>query len=125
MKKLLLLTFFLLVINAQAQDFWTEYATAQPMASTGVRSISIVDDNVTWLNNTCGTTGCSTIRRYSLTLDGGLTWSTNAINLGTASNNLEIANICGVSATTAYASVFPKSFGALGGIWKTTDSGAT
>ena len=125
MKKILLFAAFLVVLSAQAQDYWTERATSQPAASTGMRSISIVDDNIAWLSNSCGTTGCTPIRRYSLTTDYGVTWSTNAIDLGAASANLEIANICGVSATTAYASVFPKAAGTVGGVWQTTDSGLT
>lgn len=126
MKKILLFAAILVAFSSNAQtDFWTEQATSQPAASTGMRSISIVDDNVAWLSNSCGTTGCTTIRRYSLTLDYGTTWITNAIDLGAASANLEISNICGVSATTAFAAVFPKAAGTVGGIWKTTDSGTT
>lgn len=125
MKKLLLFACFAFAFAANAQDYWTEYATNQPDASTGMRSISIVDDNVVWLSNSCGTSGCTTIRRYSLSTDSGLTWTTNAIDLGSSAANLEIANICGVSATTAYASVFPKAAGVTGGIWKTTNGGLT
>ncbi len=126
MKKILLFAAILVAFSSNAQtDFWTEQATSQPAASTGMRSISIVDDNIAWLSNSCGTTGCTTIRRYSLTLDYGTTWITNAIDLGAASANLEISNICGVSATTAFAAVFPKAAGTVGGIWKTTDSGTT
>ena len=125
MKKILLFATILVAFSSNAQDFWTEQATSQPAASTGMRSISIVDDNIAWLSNSCGTTGCTTIRRYSLTLDYGTTWTTNAIDLGAASANLEISNICGVSATTAFAAVFPKAGGTVGGIWKTTDSGTT
>lgn len=125
MKKILLFASFLVVLSAQAQDYWTEQPTSQPAASTGMRSISIVDDNIAWLSNSCGTTGCATIRRYSLTTDYGATWSTNAIDLGAAAANLEIANICGVSATTAYASVFPKAAGTVGGVWQTTNAGLT
>lgn len=125
MKKILLFASFLTVFGAQAQDYWTEYATSQPAASTGMRSISIVDNNVVWLSNSCGTTGCATIRRYSLSLDGGVTWTTNAIDLGASSANLEIANIHGVSSTVAYAAVFPKAAGTVGGIWQTTDAGLT
>lgn len=125
MKKILLFASFLVALGAQAQDYWTEYATSQPAASTGMRSISIVDDNVVWLSNSCGTTGCATIRRYSLSLDGGVTWTTNAIDLGPSAANLEIANIHGVSATVAYASVFPKAAGTVGGVWQTTDAGLT
>ena len=125
MKKLLLSFSLLLALTAQAQDYWTEYATNQPTASTGMRSISIVDDNVTWLSNSCGTTGCTTIRRYSKTTDGGLTWTSADIDLGAAAANLEIANIHGVSADVAYASVFPKAGGVTGGVWQTVDGGST
>jgi photosystem II stability/assembly factor-like uncharacterized protein len=125
MKKILLFAAFIVAMSTQAQDYWTEYATSQPAASTGMRSISVVDDNVVWLSNSCGTANCTPIRRYSLSLDSGLTWSTNAIDLGAGAANLEIANICGVSATTAFAAVFPRAAGAVGGVWKTTDSGAT
>lgn len=125
MKKLLLFAAFLVAFSSQAQDFWTEYATAQPAASTGMRSISIVDNNNAWLSMSCGTTGCTTIRRYSRTTDGGLTWITGVVDLGAASANLEIANIWGTSATEAYASVFPKAAGVVGGIWKTVDGGTT
>ncbi len=125
MKKLLLLLSFVVFTTANSQDYWTEQSTAQSAVSTGMRSISIVDPQVTWLSNTCGTTGCTTIRRYSLTTNGGTVWSTGVVDLGAGSANLEIANIHGVSATTAFASVFPKAAGALGGVWKTIDSGAT
>ncbi len=123
MKKILLFASFLVGISAQAQ-YWTEYATSQPAASTGMRSISIVDDNVTWLSMSCGTTGCTTIRRYSKTADGGLTWSTGVVDLGPTSANLEIANIHGSSIDVAYASVFPKA-GDPGGVYKTIDGGTT
>ncbi|NHM07547.1 T9SS type A sorting domain-containing protein [Flavobacterium sp. CYK-4] len=71
----------------------------------------------------CSTTGCTTLRRFAKTENGGSTWSTSAIDLGPNSNNLEIANIHGVSAVEAYASVFPRNAGVLGGVWKTTDAG--
>ncbi|MBS1534728.1 MAG: T9SS type A sorting domain-containing protein [Bacteroidetes bacterium] len=125
MKKLLLLSIFLIVVSAQAQSVWTEYATAQPTALTGVRSISIVDENVTWLNMRPGNTGISAIRRFAKTDNGGTVWTTGAIDLGPNSLNLEIANIHGVSSSVAYASVFPSGGGVQGGIWQTTDGGTT
>jgi len=126
MKKLLLFAAFLVVFSSQAQnDFWTEYPTSQPAASTGMRSISIVDDNVAWLSNSCGTTGCVAIRRYSKSVNGGTVWTTGVVDLGANSANLEIANICGTSADVAYASVFPKVTGAVGGVYKTINGGTT
>jgi len=88
MKKSLLLFCFLMVINLQAQDFWTQFSTAQPAASTGIRSISIVNNTTTWLSMGCGTTGCQTIRRYAKTVNGGSVWTTGAIDLGPQSSNL-------------------------------------
>ncbi len=123
MKKILLLSFVFTVITAQAQDYWTEFSTSQPAPSTGVRSISIVDDNVVWLNNSNGDGSGDVIRRYSRSTDSGVTWTTNAIDLGVSSNDLDIANISAVSATTAFAAVYPNGAGVLGGIWKTTDAG--
>lgn len=64
MKKILLLSFVFSVITAHAQDYWTEFSTSQPAPSTGVRSISIVDDNVVWLNNANGDRSGDVIRRY-------------------------------------------------------------
>lgn len=125
MKKLLLFIALLAALISKAQDVWTEYSTAQPAASTGVRSISIVDANVTWLNMSCGTTGCTTIRRFAKTVNGGTVWTTAAIDLGPGSTNLQIANIHGVSESVAYASVFPNAVSAQGGIWKTTDAGVS
>ena len=128
MKKLLLLFLFSATfLNAQcpSTDYWTEYPTSQPAASTGMRSIHIVDANVAWLNNTCGTSGCTTIRRFSRTINGGTVWNTAAIDLGAASTNLEIGNIHGISDQVAFASVFPKSAGAIGGVWKTVNAGVT
>lgn len=109
----------------QAQDFWTEYSTSQPLTSTGVRSISIVDQNVTWLNMSCGTSGCTPIRRYAKTVNGGTTWTTASIDFGVNSNNLEIGNISAVSASVAYACVHNLISQTLSdnGIWKTADGG--
>jgi photosystem II stability/assembly factor-like uncharacterized protein len=125
MKKLLLIASFMVAISAQAQDYWTEYPTSQPAASTGMRSISIVDANVAWLSNSCGTASCTAIRRYSKTTNGGTVWTTGVVDLGANSANLEIANIFGTSDQVAYASVFPKVAGAVGGVFKTTNGGTT
>jgi len=123
MKKMLLLSFLFIAITAQAQDYWTEYSTSQPAPSTGVRSISIVDDNVVWLCNANGDGSGDIIRRYSLSTDSGVTWTTNTIDLGVSSNDQGIANIAAVSATTAFAAVYPNAAGVFGGIWKTTNAG--
>ena len=122
MKKLLLFAAFLAVSSLHAQDLWTEYPTSQPAASTGMRSISIIDDNNAWLSMSCGTTGCTAIRRYSKTTNGGTVWTTGVVDLGATSTDLEIANIHGIDANNAYAAVFPKAT-SPGGIWKTANVG--
>jgi photosystem II stability/assembly factor-like uncharacterized protein len=126
MKKLLLISIYLTAMTSQSQlqDFWTEYATAQPTLSTGVRSISIVDENTTWLDMRPGTVAAS-IRRYAKTVNGGTVWTTGSIDLGVDSINLEIGNIHGVSDLVAYAAAYPISGSAFGGIWKTADGGTT
>lgn len=123
MKKAILIFILFLASKSQAQDFWTQYSTAQTTQGTGVRSISIVDENVTWLNMESGTSTQSSIRRFSKTQDDGLTWISAEIDLGSDSPNLEVANISGTSTSEAYAAVFPKTSNVLGGIWKTIDGG--
>ncbi|MFY8213813.1 MAG: T9SS type A sorting domain-containing protein [Flavobacterium sp.] len=123
MKKLILFCCFILTSSLCAQDFWTEFSTSQPTNATGVSSISIVSPTTTWLNMKCGTAGCSTIRRYAKTTNGGSVWTTGAIDLGPDSQNLEISTIHGVSESVAYASVFPKTIDVVGGVWKTVDGG--
>jgi Secretion system C-terminal sorting domain/Photosynthesis system II assembly factor YCF48 len=125
MKKLLLLLFLGFILNANSQNFWTENATSQPAAVTGMRSISIVDANISWLNMSCGTTGCATIRRWAKSINGGTSYTTGVIDLGAASANLAVANIHGVSADVAYGSVYPNAAGAVGGVFKTIDGGLT
>jgi len=125
MKKLLLIICLISAINTKAQDFWTEYATSQPLSSTGISSISIVDQNTTWLSMRSGLVSAADMRRYAKTVNGGTIWTTAAIDLGANSLNLEIANIHGISASVAYAAVYPTVAQARGGIWKTIDGGTT
>ncbi len=125
MKKFLLIIAFISILDAQAQDYWTEFATAQSAASTGMSSLSIVDATTTWASMACGTSGCTPIRRFSRTLNNGSSWNTAVVDLGPNSANLRIANISATSSSTAYVSVFPGASGAVGGIWKTVDGGVT
>lgn len=125
MKQTLLLLILFFTLGTSAQDYWTEFATSQPVANTGVGSISIVDDNVTWLQMACGTAGCTPIRRYSKTVDGGFIWQSDEIDLGPDSSHLQITNISGVSGEIAYVAAYPDAPGVMGGIWKTFDGGTS
>ena len=125
MKKQLLLFYLLVAFNSHGQQFWDEYATAQPMASTAVGSISIVNENLTWLNMQCADPTC-TLRRYAKTINGGTTWTTGTVDLGPDFSNLVISNIHGVSEAIAFAAVYSMSSAITpGGVWKTSDGGAS
>jgi photosystem II stability/assembly factor-like uncharacterized protein len=127
MKKLLLLSFIALgFTSAKAQQtFWEEKTTGFSTASTTVSHISYVDGNTVWTSAADGSGGGLTFRNWGRSLDGGNTWSNGIINLGASSADLGIGSIQGISATTAYVAAFPNSATVQGGIFKTTDSGAT
>lgn len=125
MNKLLLLVVFFSSLSGQSQDFWTEYSTSQANLSEGVKCISIVDQNTTWLNMWPGNGSIHHFPRYAKTINGGTVWTSALINLGEDTNELEIANICGVSSLVAYVAVYPIVAGIQGGIWKTADGGNT
>jgi photosystem II stability/assembly factor-like uncharacterized protein len=125
MKKLLLLFVFFTTLLAQSQDFWTEYSTSQTNLIEGVKCISIVDQNTTWLNMWPLDGSTNHFPRYAKTINGGTVWTSALVNLGADTNDLEIANICGVSSSVAYVAVYPIVSGIQGGIWKTADGGNT
>ena len=72
MKKVLFATCLLYSISLFAQDFWTEFSTAQPYTPTGVKSISIVNNNITWLKMSNGNQVWQSMRRYAKTTNGGM-----------------------------------------------------
>jgi photosystem II stability/assembly factor-like uncharacterized protein len=124
MKKILL--FILLVISfcANAQ-FWTEKATGFTTPERGLSNISIVDANVIWANAFDNTTPLDRkydVKEFTLSLDGGNTWASRSIDLGTDNALLGVSSITAISTTTAWVSVYPES-GSFGGIWKTIDGG--
>jgi len=118
----LLLVFLFIAINTQAQ-FWTENASGFITPSTGLSKIHIVDNNVTWATGYNGINPNLNVQLFSTTSDAGATWITGAIDVGNSA--LGISNITGVSATTAYVAVYPRNAGQQGGVWQTTDTGAT
>lgn len=118
----LLFVFICIGFTAQAQ-FWTENASGFPLTNTGLSKIHIVDDNVAWATGYDGVNPNVNVQRFTTTSDGGATWTAGTIDVGDA--NLGISNISGVSATTAYVAIYPRLAGQQGGIWQTTDTGAT
>lgn len=126
MKKLLLTLFIITGYSSNAQ-FWTPKFTGNTIASRGLTSFSIVDANVVWAKNYDGASTATPppkVREYTKSIDGGNTWTTGTINLGTGNTTLNIASINAISANVAWVAAF-KDAGTVQGIYKTTDGGAT
>jgi len=124
MKKLLLslsLIASFSTINAQ----WTSQGTGFADASRGLSEIHIVDANTVWALAYDGSGGGANIQEFTLTTNGGASWTSGTINLGDPT--LEINNISPVSATTAWSSAIinlgDPTVDGVGKIVKTTDGG--
>lgn len=126
MKKLLLSTLLIISFSANAQ-FWSEKATGFTTPGRGLYSISIVDVSSVWaLASDSNVDPVDlTIKEFTLSTDGGNTWTPGTIDLGVATNELGISSITAVSTTTAWVTAYPDAPGTtqVGGIWKTVDSG--
>jgi hypothetical protein len=124
MKKSLLFLLFLTAWSANAQ-FWTEKSTGFTTATRGLSSISIVDATTVWAIATDGSSaGSTTVKEVTRSTDGGNTWTASIISLGVGTAGLGLGSISAVSATTAWISANPGT-GGIGGVWKTTNSGAS
>lgn len=124
MKKLLLLSFILLGFVSKAQQFfWEEKATTFLTPATNETKISYADANVVWVYASAGDGSGDFYQQWGRSLDGGETWTVGNIDIG--STDLAIGDICAINATTAYIAAFPNAAGVTGGIWITTDSGAS
>lgn len=128
MKKLLLSAFVVSAITLHAQT-WTTQNSNFPAASTGVTNISIVDANTAWAFGYDGApldgTHPETLnyQAFTKTSNAGATWTAGTINLG--NTTLLISDLEAVSATTAYVMASKPTSGSGGGVWQTTDGGAT
>lgn len=124
MKKLLLSALILTGLSSNAQ-FWTPKATGFATATRGIGSISIPDANNIWVSATDGSAAASlTVKELSKSTDGGNTWTPITLGLGVGTGGLGVGSVCAISGTTAWISLNPGT-GGVGGVWKTTDSGAT
>lgn len=122
MKKTLLFIFIANCLSSHAQ-FWTPKATGFSQVNRGVDDISIVDNNIIWAKAYDGASNTpQNVRQFTKSIDGGNSWTSGTINLGTGQNTLNISSITAVSATTAWISAIPSPIGS-GGIWKTIDGG--
>src|SRR5690606_3935422 len=122
MKNFLLPVFAALSICASAQT-WTQQSTGFLLPSTGVNPVRIVDANTAWALGYDGSVTAANFQSFTKTTNGGTTWTPGTINVG---NPLSlVSDLTAVSATTAWVSATPTAGGPGGGVWKTTDGGAT
>ncbi|MFM9051353.1 MAG: T9SS type A sorting domain-containing protein [Bacteroidota bacterium] len=121
-KQLLSICFALFAAGVFAQGTWVSQATNFAPVSSGVRYISPVDTNVLWICAYDGSGGGADRRDYSRTLDGGQQWTAATVPV---SNTYDWSMIHGVSADTAFAVFYDPTAATGGGIWRTTDAGAT
>jgi photosystem II stability/assembly factor-like uncharacterized protein len=126
MKKILLSILLVSSFVANAQ-FWYEKATDFATPKRSLNNISIVDANIIWANsfdNSAPLDPKYGVKEFTLSLDGGDTWTSKNIDLGIDNILSGVSSISAISATTAWISVFPDT-GGSGGIWKTTTGGDT
>lgn len=121
-KQLLILLLCSMSLHAQ---FWTEKATSFTTPSRGVRSLSIANDNVIWLNAYDGSSSnIQTIKEYAKSGDGGNNWTSASFTLPGGVTTLALSCITATDINTAWVAAHPTSTG-IGGIWKTTNGGTT
>ncbi|MBL7923146.1 MAG: T9SS type A sorting domain-containing protein [Bacteroidia bacterium] len=124
MKKLLLFALIVLgCVNVNAQGTWVSQATNFTDVSSGVRYVSAVDTNVVWICSYDGSGGGASRTDFSRTIDGGTTWT--AANVTGVPATHDWSMIFGLDSNTAWSVFYNAVAGSGGGIWKTTDGGAT
>jgi hypothetical protein len=121
MKKLLL-CFSLIALTSTINAQWTSQATGFSAASRGLSEIKIVDANTVWGIAYDGSGLGLEIQEFTVTTNGGASWNPGIIDVGNTA--LQITNISPVSGTTAWVGAFDSTDG-LGGVFKTSDGGAT
>jgi hypothetical protein len=122
MKRILLSITALLVSSTAFSQFWGTQNTGFATASRGISGMEVYDANTVWAFGFDGISTVTNVQEFTKTSNGGTTWTTGTINVGNP--DLKITNISGVSATTAWVGAFDDIDG-LGGVWKTSDGGAT
>jgi hypothetical protein len=123
MKRTLLSIIFiaLLCIQSFSQNSWIQQGLGFTAASRGVMNVSIANDTVAWVSAYDGSGAGTNVTDYSMTSNGGTTWTPGTINVSGLANSM----IFGVSATTAYAALYKATGTNHQGIYKTTNGGTT
>jgi len=110
--------------NTMGRGEWIEQASGFATASRGIRFLDAVDNMTAWAIAYDGSGGNAATTDMTMTADGGNVWTPSMVY---TSAGYGLGNICGLSATVAYASVFNQD-GAQDsncGPYKTSDGGAT
>lgn len=124
MKKQILVPFFILCCSVSAFAQWTEYATGFSTPSRGINQIVNCSKEVTWLTAYNGSgSGSTNVRDFSRTTDGGLSWTSGTVTA--APSNFSWSCLAAIDENTAWAMFYKNTAAATGGIFKTTDGGAT
>ena len=121
MKKLLL-SFSLIALSSTINAQWTSQATGFLDQFRGLSEIRIVDANTVWALPYDGSGGGANVQEFTMTTDGGNTWTPGVVDLG--DSLLEINNLSPVNATTAWVSALVPADG-NGVIFKTSDGGVS
>lgn len=121
-KQLLFAALCLFSAGAFAQGVWVPQNTGFVPVSSGVNQVCAVDANVVWITAYDGSGGSANRRDFSRTIDGGANWVAGTVSAPTSHN---WSMLHAIDANTCWAMFYNATAGNRGGIWKTTDGGAT
>jgi hypothetical protein len=124
-KKLLVLCSMIFVISCiKAQ--WVAQNTNFSDALHGISSIQIPSANVAWTVGYNGSgNGIASNPDFSVTTDGGTTWTAKMFTATGVNDGFVISNISAIDGTTAFACLYDNNQTVDQGIFKTTDGGTT
>ena len=123
MRKILLISCSALLFSSIAHSqTWIEQNSNFATQSEGVYDISVVNDNTAWILGYDGSGGGANVLDFAVTTDGGNNFIPGTVGSDTT---YQFSNISAISGDTAWVCMFDHVAGAGGGIWKTTDAGAS
>jgi photosystem II stability/assembly factor-like uncharacterized protein len=126
MKKKLLLMCSMVGVFSCIKGQWVVQNTNFLNPVHGISAITTPSANVAWAIGYDGS-GSATLSNpdFSVTTDGGTTWTAKTITATGVSGSFVIGNISAIDGTTAFASLYDNNQTADQGIYKTTDGGTT
>jgi len=101
---------------------WVEQATGFSTPSRGINFVSAVNENVVWAAAYDGTSPTAPCNEYTMTTDGGTTWTPGAINGG---DGLTESMIIAIDANTAWIPTWFNGGPGVQGIYYTSNGGAS